>query len=98
MRAFARITWEAEYGGRNGTPMESIIFGQEESRYQVPNEAFIIGLGMIAPTIRAVGTEAQQQRLSHEAAARRGDLVPALQRTGRGFGCRVAVDHCGARR
>ncbi len=59
---FARITWEPEYGGRNGTTMQQVIFGQEESRHPVPNEAFIIGLGMIAPTLRAVGTDAQQQR------------------------------------
>jgi alkylation response protein AidB-like acyl-CoA dehydrogenase len=58
----ARITWEPEFGGRNGTSMQQIIFGQEEGRFPVPNEAFIIGLGMIAPTIRAVGTDAQKQR------------------------------------
>src|SRR6516165_6143565 len=29
----ARITWEPEYGGRNGSTMESIIYGQEEGRY-----------------------------------------------------------------
>jgi alkylation response protein AidB-like acyl-CoA dehydrogenase len=59
---FARITWEPEFGGRNGTSMQQIIFGQEEAKYPVPNEAFIIGLGMIAPTIRAVGNDAQKQR------------------------------------
>jgi alkylation response protein AidB-like acyl-CoA dehydrogenase len=59
---FARLTWEPEYGGRNGTTMQQIIFGQEESRFPVPTEAFIIGLGMIAPTIRAVGTDAQKHR------------------------------------
>ncbi|HEV7526944.1 MAG TPA: acyl-CoA dehydrogenase family protein [Acidimicrobiia bacterium] len=58
----ARITWEPEYGGRNGTTVEQIIFGQEEGRFTVPNEAFIIGLGMIAPTLRAVGTPAQKER------------------------------------
>lgn len=58
----ARITWEPEFGGRNGTSVQQIIFGQEEARFGVPNEAFIIGLGMIAPTLRAVGTPAQQQR------------------------------------
>ncbi len=59
---FARITWEPEFGGRNGTSMQQVIFGQEESKYSLPTEAFIIGLGMIAPTIRAVGTDAQKQR------------------------------------
>ena len=29
---FARITWEPEFGGRNGTTMQQIIFGQEEAR------------------------------------------------------------------
>jgi alkylation response protein AidB-like acyl-CoA dehydrogenase len=58
----ARITWEPEFGGRNGTSLQQIIFSQEEARFPVPTEAFIIGLGMIAPTLRAVGTAAQQQR------------------------------------
>jgi alkylation response protein AidB-like acyl-CoA dehydrogenase len=58
----ARITWEPEFGGRNGTAVQQIVFGQEEARFPVPNEAFVIGLGMIAPTLRAVGTAAQQQR------------------------------------
>ncbi|HUI50074.1 MAG TPA: acyl-CoA dehydrogenase family protein [Acidimicrobiia bacterium] len=58
----ARITWEPEYGGRNGTSVEQIVYGQEESRFPVPNEAFIIGLGMIAPTLRAVGNPTQQDR------------------------------------
>jgi alkylation response protein AidB-like acyl-CoA dehydrogenase len=59
---FARITWEPEFGGRNGTSMQQVIFGQEESKYALPTAAFIIGLGMIAPTIRAVGTDSQKQR------------------------------------
>ncbi len=58
----ARITWEPEFGGRNGTTTQQIIFGQEEAKYPVPTESFVIGLGMIAPTIRAVGTDAQKQR------------------------------------
>jgi alkylation response protein AidB-like acyl-CoA dehydrogenase len=59
---FARITWEPEFGGRNGSTMQQIIFGQEEAKYRVPTEAFIIGLGMIAPTLRACGTDAQKER------------------------------------
>ena len=59
---FARITWEPEFGGRNGTTMQQMIFGQEEARFDVPNAVYVIGLGMIAPTLRACGTDAQQQR------------------------------------
>jgi alkylation response protein AidB-like acyl-CoA dehydrogenase len=59
---FVRITWEPQFGGRNGTTMQQIIFGQEEARFAVPTEVFVIGLGMIAPTLRACGTDDQQQR------------------------------------
>jgi alkylation response protein AidB-like acyl-CoA dehydrogenase len=57
-----KITWEQEYGGRSGTPMQQVIFNQEEAHYRVPSEAFVIGLGMIAPTLRACGTDAQKER------------------------------------
>jgi alkylation response protein AidB-like acyl-CoA dehydrogenase len=59
---FARIPWEPEYGGRSGTTTQQIIFSQEEARYDVPTAVFVIGLGMIAPTLRACGTDAQQHR------------------------------------
>jgi alkylation response protein AidB-like acyl-CoA dehydrogenase len=59
---FARITWEPEFGGRRGTTTQQIIFSQEEARYDVPTAVFVIGLGMIAPTLRACGTDAQQHR------------------------------------
>ena len=40
------MTWPKEYGGRNAEPMELIIWGQEESRYDVPVGPYAIGLGM----------------------------------------------------
>jgi acyl-CoA dehydrogenase len=42
--------------------MQQVIFGQEEGHYRVPAGAFVIGLGMIAPTLRACGTDAQKDR------------------------------------
>ena len=59
---FARITWEPEFGGRSGTTMQQMIFGQEEARFDVPTAVYVIGLGMIAPTLRACGTDEQKQR------------------------------------
>ena len=51
-KGYARITWPKGMGGIAGTPMQSIIFGQEESRYDVPTgAAFAIGLGMCIPTV-----------------------------------------------
>jgi len=53
-KGYARITWPKGMGGIGGTPMQSIIFGQEESKYDVPyGGPFAIGLGMCIPTVMA---------------------------------------------
>jgi acyl-CoA dehydrogenase len=60
---YARITWPKGMGGIGGTPMQSIIFGQEESKYDVPNGGpFAIGLGMCIPTLMAYGDEEAKKR------------------------------------
>jgi alkylation response protein AidB-like acyl-CoA dehydrogenase len=59
---WAGITWPKEYGGRGGTPIEAIIFGQEQARFDVPTSVFAQGIGMAGPTIMAHGTEAQKER------------------------------------
>ena len=42
--------------------MQQMIFGQEEAHFDVPTAVYVIGLGMIAPTLRACGTDEQKQR------------------------------------
>src|SRR6204780_1655290 len=59
---WAGITWPKEYGGRGGTPMEAIIFGQEQARFDVPTSVFAQGIGMAGPTIMGHGTDAQKER------------------------------------
>ncbi len=59
---YAAITWSKEYGGMNGTPMLSVIYAQEEAKYQVPVGVFEIGLGMCIPTLMTHGTEEHRQR------------------------------------
>ena len=60
---YARITWPKGMGGIGGTPMQSIIFGQEESKYDVANGGpFAIGLGMCIPTLMAYGNEDAKKR------------------------------------
>ncbi len=60
---YARITWPKGMGGIGGTPMQSIIFSQEESKYDVANGGpFAIGLGMCIPTLMAYGTEDAKKR------------------------------------
>ncbi len=59
---WACITWPKEYGGREATPIQSVIWGQEEAKFQTPPNIFGIGLGMCGPTILTHGTEEQKKR------------------------------------
>jgi acyl-CoA dehydrogenase len=62
-QGYARITWPKGMGGIGGTPMQSIIFGQEESKYDVPyGGPFAIGLGMCIPTVMAYCGDETKQR------------------------------------
>jgi alkylation response protein AidB-like acyl-CoA dehydrogenase len=59
---FVGITWPREYGGQGLTNAEQIAFSQEARDYALPVGAFVIGLGMPAPTLLECGTEEQKQR------------------------------------
>ena len=59
---WACLRWPKEFGGQEATAMESVIFNQEEGRYQVPPSIYGIGHGMLGPTIMAHGTEEQKER------------------------------------
>jgi alkylation response protein AidB-like acyl-CoA dehydrogenase len=60
---YARITWPKGMGGIGGTPMQSIIFSQEESKYDVANGGpFAIGLGMCIPTLMTYGSEEAKKK------------------------------------
>jgi alkylation response protein AidB-like acyl-CoA dehydrogenase len=70
---WAGITWPAAFGGRGGTPMQQLIFRQEESRFDVPSGLFAVAIGMAGPTIIAHGSEEQRRR--YLPAMLRGDDV-----------------------
>jgi alkylation response protein AidB-like acyl-CoA dehydrogenase len=70
---YAGITWPKDWGGRGGTPIEQVIYHQEEARYLVPRGFFEIGLGMCIPTLCHWGTAEQRQR--YAAPALRGDEI-----------------------
>ncbi len=59
---WACITWPKEIGGRGGTAIQSVIWGQEESKFKTPPNVFGIGLGMCGPTILTHGTDEQKER------------------------------------
>ncbi len=59
---WAGLTWPAQFGGRGGTPMQSMIFAQEEADFDVTSGALSVGLAMVGPTLMAWGTPEQQAR------------------------------------
>ena len=48
---YAAITWPKEVGGMGGTPMQQVIYGQEEARFLVPRMIFENSLGQCLPTV-----------------------------------------------
>ncbi len=61
---FAGITWPKEWGGQGGTPIQQVIYNQEESRFRVVSGFFTLGLGMCLPTICTWGNQAQRDRFA----------------------------------
>ena len=59
---WACIGWSPEFGGRGASPIEEVIWRQEESRYDLPSNFFLIGQGMIAPTLMAWASEEDKAR------------------------------------
>ena len=58
---WACIQWPKEYGGRAATPIQSVIWNQEEGVYNRLSGTFIIGQGMCAPTMMAYASEEHRQ-------------------------------------
>ena len=70
---WAGVTWPKEYGGRGGTPLQSVIFAQEQARFDVPGSIFAHGIGMAGPALMAHGSDEQKDRFL--APMLRGDEV-----------------------
>ncbi len=59
---WACITWPTEYGGRGASPIENVIWNQEESKYNLPGGVFSIGQGMAAPTLMMWADDETKER------------------------------------
>jgi alkylation response protein AidB-like acyl-CoA dehydrogenase len=59
---FTCIAYPPEFGGRGGTPMQEIIFDQEQAQFDVPMNVFTITHGMCIPTLMTVGDAATKAR------------------------------------
>ncbi|MBK5123987.1 acyl-CoA dehydrogenase family protein [Burkholderia sp. R-69980] len=57
---YAAIRWSKDEGGLDGTPIEEIIFTDEEAKFSVPVGPFVtIGTQLAVPTIRSHGNASQ---------------------------------------
>ena len=59
---WAMLHWPKIYGGLEASPIERIIWGQEEAKFDVPWGVYEIGLGMAGPVMMQYATEEQKQR------------------------------------
>src|SRR5436190_9239880 len=59
---WACLHWPKEYGGRGATPIEKVIWQQEEGVYGKLTQPFQIGEGMCGPTVMAFGSEDAKRR------------------------------------
>jgi alkylation response protein AidB-like acyl-CoA dehydrogenase len=70
---FACISWPKDWGGGGGTPMEQVIFRQEEAKRGVPIAFFGIGLGLCLPTVLAYSSPEQRERFARRSV--RGEQI-----------------------
>ena len=59
---WACLHWPKEYGGRGATPIERVIWSQEEGLFAQLSFLFTIGHGMCGPTIMAYASEEAKRR------------------------------------
>jgi alkylation response protein AidB-like acyl-CoA dehydrogenase len=56
------LSWPREYGGRDVTLLQQVIFYEEYARAGGPGRVGIVGEGLIGPTILHFGTDEQKRR------------------------------------
>ncbi len=59
---WACMGWAPEFGGRGASAIEEVIWRQEESQYDLPANFFLIGQGMIGPTLMAWASDEDKAR------------------------------------
>ncbi|MFC5995355.1 acyl-CoA dehydrogenase family protein [Pseudonocardia hispaniensis] len=63
LAGFAGIQWPTEYGGRGGTPGMKAIYDEEMVLARAPRTVNPLGLTFLAPTVMAIGTDAQRKEI-----------------------------------
>lgn len=63
LAGFAGIQWPAEFGGRGGTAAMKAIYDEETVLAHAPRTVNPLGLTFLAPTVMAIGTDAQKKEI-----------------------------------
>ena len=60
---WACLSWPKRYGGRGATPIQSVIWSQEEVKLAPPSDAMlVVGIGMTGPMLMACANDTQKDR------------------------------------
>ncbi|RZA05832.1 MAG: acyl-CoA dehydrogenase, partial [Proteobacteria bacterium] len=59
---WATLQWPKEYGGRGATPIERVIWQQEEGIFNKLGAPFLIGQGMCGPVLMTYSNDAVKKR------------------------------------
>jgi alkylation response protein AidB-like acyl-CoA dehydrogenase len=70
---WAGITFPTEYGGRDGTAAQQLIFNEEQAKFDVTAGPLSIAIQMVVPTLLAHGTA--EQKANHVSPILRGEEV-----------------------
>lgn len=70
---FASIQLPKKWGGREGKPIEQVIYNQEESHFDVPRGVFEVTLGMCIPTLLSYAAQPALER--HVKSALKGEEI-----------------------
>jgi len=63
LAGFAGIQWPTRFGGRGGTPGMKAIYDAEMVLADAPRTVNPLGLTFLAPTVMAIGTDAQREEI-----------------------------------
>ena len=93
---WAAVAWPKEYGGRQASLMQWLIFEEEYYRAGAPQRVTQNGIFLLAPTVFEFGTDAQRERILRPMA--RGDVTWAQAWSEPGAGSDLANVRASARR
>ena len=79
---WAVVSWPRDYGGREATLWEWLIFEEEYYRAGAPQRVTQNGIFLLAPTLFEFGTPEQRDRYPAPDGRRAGPVVPGLVRAG----------------